>query len=162
MTESGQPARLGARLRALLELCPVEGPVADVGSGHGSLAYALAQRLPPGQVFATEARPGPAAELRRLLGERAGVVVLEGEGLAPLRRRGCRGVVVAGLGARSIAAILDRDRELALTLGWICLQPAQRAEWLSDWIRSQGCWSVRRASVEERGHRYQSFLLAPS
>ena len=152
-------ARLGPRLRALLDLCPVQGPVADIGSGHGRLAQELALRLPPGQVFATEAKPGPAAELRRLLDPRSAVQVLHGPGLGPLRRLGCRGAVIAGMGGRTIARILESERELALSLEWICLQPMQREECLTDWLDQQRSWTVRRTSVVDRGHRYHSFLM---
>ena len=152
-------ARLGPRLRALLDLCPVQGPVADIGSGHGRLAHELALRLPPGQVFATEAKPGPAAELLRLLGPQSQVAVLHGPGLSPLRQLGCRGAVIAGMGGRTIACILDSERDVALSLEWLCLQPMQRVEWLADWLAGQSSWATRRTTVLERGHSYHSFLL---
>lgn len=152
-------ARLGARLQALLDLCPVQGPVADIGSGHGRLAQELARRLPPGQVYATEAKSGPAAELRRLLDPMSRVRVLHGPGLTPLRQLGCRGAVIAGMGGRTIVGILEAELELARSLEWICLQPMQRLEPLTDWLAGQGCWAVRHTTVMERGRTYQSFLL---
>jgi tRNA (adenine22-N1)-methyltransferase len=154
-----RPARLGARLRSLLDLCPVEGPVADIGSGHGRLAYELALRLPPGQVFATESKRGPAAELRRLLGPLAAVTILEGNGLAPLRNVGCRGAVIAGMGGRTMAGILSADQDVALSLSWICLQPIQRVEFLAGWLSQQHGWTVRRTIAIERSHTYHSFLV---
>jgi tRNA (adenine22-N1)-methyltransferase len=154
-----RPARLGPRLRSLLDLCPVEGPVADIGSGHGRLAYELALRLPAGQVFATEAKRGPAAELRRLLGPLAPVTILEGDGLAPLRHVGCRGAVIAGMGGRTMAGILTADEDVASSLAWICLQPIQRVELLAGWLSQQGLWTVRRTIAMERRHTYHSFLL---
>lgn len=160
MTVTAAPrARIGPRLRAILDLCPVQGPVADIGSGHGRLAHELALRLPPGQVFATEAKPGPAAELRRLLDPLSQVAVLHGPGLSPLRQLGCRGAVIAGMGGRTIARILESERDLALSLEWLCLQPMQRVECLTDWLSDQGSWAIRRTTVRERGHSYHSFLL---
>lgn len=152
-------ARLGPRLRSVLQLCPVEGPVADIGSGHGRLAHELAGRLPAGSVFATEVRPGPVGELRRLLGEATPVTILEGWGLRPLAGLGCRGAVIAGMGGRTIAAILEADPALVAEMAWICLQPMQRMEWLTDWIRRQSDWSVRRTVTIERGHVYHAFRL---
>jgi len=152
-------ARLGPRLQALLELCPAEGPVADIGSGHGRLALELARRLPSGQVFATEAKSGPARELRRLLGADDRVKILEGNGLSPLRHLGCRGAVLAGMGGRTLVEILEADRDILAELSWICLQPMQRVERLVEWIGRQGGWSVVSVTTQERGHHYAGFLL---
>jgi tRNA (adenine22-N1)-methyltransferase len=152
---------MGPRLRAILQLCPSEGAVADVGSGHGRLALEMKRRWPERQVFATEINPGPSAELRRLLGAASGVEILEGEGLAPLAEHACRGVVIAGLGGSSIARMLERDRAVAQRLDWLCLQPAQRSERLLEWLEVAG-WALReRRQIAEKGHLYQLFLAAP-
>ncbi|MFZ0169956.1 MAG: tRNA (adenine(22)-N(1))-methyltransferase TrmK [Candidatus Dormiibacterota bacterium] len=158
---AGGRARMGPRLRAILELCPDEGAVADVGSGHGRLAAEIKRRWPQRQVYATEVHPGPSAELRRLLGATSGVEILEGEGLAPLAEHPCRGVVIAGLGGSSIARMLQRDRELAQQLSWLCLQPAQRSERLAQWLEAAGWTWLERRRVVEKGHLYQLFLVAP-
>lgn len=159
MIVTAPPARLGPRLRAVLQMCPAEGPVADVGSGHGRLAHELAGRLPEGQVFATEVRPGPIHELRRLLGEGSPVTVVEGWGLRPLAGLGIRGAAIAGMGGRTVAAILDADQAVVAEMAWICLQPMQRVERLTAWIGRQRGWSVRSAVAVERGHVYHTFLL---
>ncbi|HVB13178.1 MAG TPA: tRNA (adenine(22)-N(1))-methyltransferase TrmK [Candidatus Dormibacteraeota bacterium] len=159
--EPGGPARLGPRLRALLALCPPQGPVADIGSGHGRLALELKRRDHRRQVFATEINPGPSGELRRLLGALSGVQILEGEGLRPLAYLGCRGVVIAGLGGVTIAQMLERDRVAAGKLEWLCLQPAQRAERLRGWLQAAKWPILEHRQVQEKGHLYQLFLVAP-
>jgi tRNA (adenine22-N1)-methyltransferase len=152
---------MGPRLRALLELCPPDGPVADIGSGHGRLARELKRRDPSRQVFATEINRGPQAELRRLLGPVSGVQVLEGEGLRPLSELSCRGVVIAGMGGVTIAQMLQRDRDVAGRLEWLLLQPAQRTERLREWLETAG-WPLRdHRQVVEKAHPYQLFLVAP-
>lgn len=154
-------SRMGPRLRALLELCPPIGAVADIGSGHGRLALELKRRDPARQVFATEINPGPQAELRRLLGAGSDVRILDGAGLGPLRAWGCRGAVIAGMGGVTIAQMLQRDRDVARQLEWILLQPAQRAERLQGWLESTG-WPLRESrQVVEKGHLYQLFLVTP-
>jgi tRNA (adenine22-N1)-methyltransferase len=152
---------MGPRLRALLEFCPPHGPVADIGSGHGRLALELKRRNPGRQVLATEINPGPSAELRRLLGAESGVQILEGEGLRPVAGLGCRGVVIAGLGGLTIAQMLERDREIAQGLEWLGLQPAQRVARLQSWLQTAGWPLVDHRQVEEKGHLYQMFLVAP-
>jgi tRNA (adenine22-N1)-methyltransferase len=154
-------ARMGPRLRAVLELCPEEGSVADIGSGHGRLALELKRRVPQRRVFATEINSGPSGELRRLLGPASGVEILEGEGLAPLAGLGCGGVVIAGLGGVTMAQILERDHDVARQLGWVCLQPAQRAERLQSWLAGAG-WTLRdHRQVVEKSHLYQLYLATP-
>ena len=155
------PARLGPRLRHLLELCPEEYPVADVGSGHGRLALELALRRPGATVYATEARPGPARELRRLLGSGSPVRVLEGRGLEPLQGLGCRGAVIAGLGGHTIREILELSPSVALGLDWLCLQPMQDWEPLWSWMAGSGWWDPQVTSCWERSRVYRFMLLRP-
>lgn len=152
-------ARLGPRLRHLLDLCPREAPVADIGSGHGRLALELARAMPGTAVYATEARPGPAAELRRLLGPLGPVTVLEGPGLAPLRGRGCRGAVIAGMGGHTIRDILERDPDVARALSWLCLQPIQDWDQLEAWLGAAGSWRVGPSVSWERRRPYHAYLL---
>jgi tRNA (adenine22-N1)-methyltransferase len=155
------PARLGPRLRHLLELCPEEYPVADVGSGHGRLALELALRRPGATVYATEARPGPARELRRLLGPGSPVLVLEGPGLEPLQGLSCRGAVIAGMGGHTIRGILQTSPALARGLDWLCLQPMQDWEPLWSWVTASGWWELQTATCWERSRTYRTLLLRP-
>ncbi len=152
---------MGPRLRALLDVCPPRGAVADVGSGHGRLALELKRQDPSRRVFATEIKPGPQAELSRLLGAESGVQVLAGEGLRPLLGLGCHGVVIAGIGGVTIARMLAHEREMAGTLEWLVLQPAQREDRLQRWLEEVG-WPLRsHHQVLEKAHLYQVFVVAP-
>ncbi|MGH7666618.1 MAG: tRNA (adenine(22)-N(1))-methyltransferase TrmK [Candidatus Dormibacteria bacterium] len=153
--------RLGPRLKALVDLCPSTGAVADIGSGHGRLALALKRRDPRRLVFATESKPGPAGELRRILGPLSGVGILEGVGLQPLAGRGVVGAVIAGMGGNTIVRILDSDRALAERLVWLCLQPAQRAEPLEGWLGRSRWMRTATREVSEKGHLYRTFLVRP-
>ncbi|MGC1185466.1 MAG: tRNA (adenine(22)-N(1))-methyltransferase TrmK [Candidatus Dormiibacterota bacterium] len=157
----GGAARMGPRLRALLELCPQEGAVADIGSGHGRLALELKRRSPQRRVYATEINRGPSGELRRLLGCASGVEILEGEGLAPLAGLDCRGAVIAGLGGGSIAQMLERDAAVAQRLNWLCLQPAQRVARLQGWLEEAGWVVSEHRQVAEKARTYQMFLVTP-
>ncbi len=152
-------ARLGKRLQAVLNLCPQDGPVADVGSGHGRLALELAARAPGLRVFATELPGGPAGELRRMLGATSGVTILEGWGFRPLLGLGCRGAVIAGLGGHTLTTILESDWHVARQLSWLCLQPMQKVDRVVGWVSARDIWSVRRSVTVERGHVYHSLLL---
>ncbi|MGH7610645.1 MAG: tRNA (adenine(22)-N(1))-methyltransferase TrmK [Candidatus Dormibacteria bacterium] len=156
-----RPVRLGARLRAVLELCPPDGPVADVGSGHGRLALELKRRRPELTVVATEVCLGPQRELDRLLHPGSGVRVLWGDGLLPLVGLGCHGVVIAGMGGPRIAAILERGGVVARSLAWACVQPAQRERPLREWLGGAGWRVLAETEVQERAHRYPTLLVQP-
>ncbi len=152
--------RLGPRLRACLDLCPREGPVLDVGSAHGLLAQALRARDAT-VVYASEGKPGPAAELRRLAGGDPDLRILEGSGLAPARGRACRGAVIAGLGGHTIGAILQADADLARQLAWLCLQPVQGGGWLLATLPAWGYRLRAAARPVEGGRSYTALLVAP-
>ena len=72
-----------------------------------------------------------------------------------------QGVVIAGLGGVTIAQMLERDREIAQGLEWLGLQPAQRVARLQSWLQTAGWPLVDHRQVEEKGHLYQMFLVAP-
>jgi tRNA (adenine22-N1)-methyltransferase len=81
--------------------------VADIGAGDGALALALA--ADGRRVIATEAQPGPYRRLVARAG--AAVEVRFGWGLEPIRPGEVEMVAVAGMGERTILAILDRARD---------------------------------------------------
>jgi tRNA (adenine22-N1)-methyltransferase len=146
--------RLSPRLRHVLELVPDTGAVADIGSGHGALAAALAAR---GQrVLATERTPRTEAGLRRDLA-RIGIPVAtrRGEGLAVLRDGEVETVVIAGMGGRSLIRILDSSRWLPR---WLVLQPMQDADLVEAWILDRR-WPAVAGETVERGRRYRAWRV---
>jgi len=153
--------RLRPRLRACLDLTPRGGPVVDVGSAHGRLARAILAREPGCAVIATEAKPGPAGELRRVLGPLPGICIVHGPGLAPVRGRSLEGAVIAGMGGRTIIAILADGDDVVRQLSWLCLQAMQSTELLHAWLRRQGFRLRAAARPVEAGRVYRAVLVAP-
>src|ERR1700737_1036614 len=144
--------RLSPRLRHVFELVPLSGAVADIGSGHGALAAALAAR---GQrVVATERTPRTEAGLRRDLA-RLGIPVVtrRGEGLAALREGEGGTAGIPGLGGRSLLRILESSRWLPR---WLVLQPMQDADLVEAWIRATG-WAAGATEATERGRRHRAW-----
>jgi tRNA (adenine22-N1)-methyltransferase len=162
---------LPARLEGVLRLVPTTGAVADIGSGHGALAVALAAR---GQrVVATERTPLAAARLtadivRRLDamgGARraptpAGAAVVTpavrmGEGLTTLAEGEVATVVIAGMGARSIVRILDSAPWLPR---WLVLQPIQEPGLVAGWVESKG-WRSTAAETRQGRRAYRAWRV---
>jgi tRNA (adenine22-N1)-methyltransferase len=112
-----------------------------VGAGDGQLALELARRGL--RVVATERTP---ASLARLRVAAPGLDYRLGEGLAPLSTGEVEGLVVAGLGGRSIAGLLGRGRPAHLGLRWLVLQPQDRAHELERGLEGYavcfGGWAV--------------------
>ncbi|HXA42334.1 MAG TPA: tRNA (adenine(22)-N(1))-methyltransferase TrmK [Candidatus Solibacter sp.] len=146
--------RLSARLRGVLDLVPAYGAVADIGSGHGALAAAVAAR---GQrVLATERTPGRVESLRRDMARRGiPVATRRGEGLAALRQGEVDIAVIAGLGGRNLVAMLESSPWLPR---WLVLQPVQDAAMVEDWICAKGFAAVSDETTE-RGRRYRTWRV---
>ncbi|MEA2644946.1 MAG: tRNA (adenine22-N1)-methyltransferase [Chloroflexota bacterium] len=153
-----RPPRLSPRLRALLDLVPEGLAVADIGSGHGAVAHALAAR---GQrVVATERTPrtlgGLVADLARLPGGAAIAARARlGDGLAALAPGEVEAVVIAGMGGRSIVRILDSAPWLPR---WLVLQPVQEPGAVEAWIAARG-WEAVETPIAERRRRYRAWRV---
>ena len=146
--------RLPARLRATLELVPDDArSAADIGSGHGALAAALAERGL--RVVATErtVRSFEALNLdigRMTLPPHLSIETRLGDGLAALRPGEVDLAVVAGLGGRSLLRILESAPWLPSRL---VLQPMQDAHLVAAWLTAAG-WDVVEARIAQGGRWY--------
>jgi tRNA (adenine22-N1)-methyltransferase len=126
---------------------------ADIGAGDGQVALALARRGV--HVIATELRPGSFARLPASLERR------RGDGLSVLRPGEVEGVIVAGVGARTIARMLEGGGKVALSLGWLVLQPQQHVSQLEAWLARAG-YRLRAARDVDEGRRsYRVLLVEP-
>ena len=139
---------LSPRLRAVLDLVPATSSVADIGSGHGRLAVALARRGI--RVVAIERTPASFALLRDDLVRGGPVEARLGDGLGALAPGEVDVAVIAGLGGRGIQRILDRAPWLP---GCLVLQPMQDAHLLAAWLDLRH-WRRTERRIAERGRWY--------
>ena len=130
----------------------------DVGAGDGKLAAWLAAR--GHRLIATENKPGPLAEVRRRL-DPLGIEWRLGEGLLPVAAGEVEVAVIAGLGGRSIAAILDASPEVVTRLRALVLQPVQHLEELRRELDRGGYLVEAEAAVEQGRHRYVALRVVP-
>jgi tRNA (adenine22-N1)-methyltransferase len=152
----------GTRLAALAALIPEDcRAVADIGSGHGRLPGLLAARRPGVRCIAGE-KPGPTARALARRPHASGVEVRVGDGLDVLRDEdGIEAVVVAGLGGRTIAGILERGRDRALALRRVVLQPQGEAAEARRSLYRLGMAIVDERLVLERGRFYPLIAASP-
>lgn len=142
------------RLRAVAAAVPPGArSVADVGAGDGQLSRRLAARGL--RVVATEARPGPFARLRAALPQ---LDCRLGDGLNVLRPGEVDGVVLAGMGGRTIVRMLESSPEVAAGLDWLVLQPQQHVEPLRSWLASSG-YVIRACATTAQGRHSYTVLV---
>jgi tRNA (adenine22-N1)-methyltransferase len=146
--------RLPPRLQATLELVPAGArSAADVGSGHGALAAAMAAGGL--RVIATERTDRSFAALRRDVARVTALTgtVIEtrlGDGLAALHPGEVEVVVIAGLGGRSLVRMLVAAPWLP---AWLVLQPMQDTHLAAAWLHSRG-WAMHEARIVQGGRWY--------
>jgi len=126
---------------------------ADIGAGDGQVAMALVGRGL--RVIATEVRPSSFVRLPAWLDRRCG------DGLSVLRPGEVEGVVVAGMGGRRIAAMLERGREVVQSLRWLVLQPQQHVSQLEAWLPRYGYRLLAARDVEQGRRSYRVLLVEP-
>ena len=150
--------RLPRRLQGLLAALPCHGAVADIGSGHGRLAAHLV-RLGAGPVIATDISAAAVAEITDNL-QRWGLAdridVRCGDGLVPLQTAEVKGIVLAGVGARTIIAIASMAREKEVE--WMALQPMQRAGLIEPWLAAAGWTILHHSTIAERDRTYPTWI----
>lgn len=151
--------RLPRRLRAVMQMLPDSArAVADVGAGHGALAYHIGGVV--SRVIATDIRTGPYAELCRNLTAWRAAANIEtrlGRGLQPLARGEVDAVVIAGTSARTALAI--GEEAPAKRVRWLILQCMQGSRQIEPWMEARGWRVLRRIDVAGRRHVYPTWLI---
>ncbi|MBN2800191.1 MAG: tRNA (adenine(22)-N(1))-methyltransferase TrmK [Deltaproteobacteria bacterium] len=125
------------RLAAILELVPSGLLVIDVGADHGHISGALPR------VITTERHPHQA--------RRRGLRWVVADGLAPFREVPC--AVIAGMGARTIEAILSRGPAPAVAV----LHAPDDPPRLRRWLAANG-WRIDAESLAPEARRYAEVL----
>jgi tRNA (adenine22-N1)-methyltransferase len=84
-----------------------------------------------------------------------------GDGLSVLQPGEVDGVVVAGMGGRTIAGVLQAGSEVAVSLRWLVLQPQQHASWLEAWLLQAGYRLLGARDVDQGRRSYRVLLVEP-
>ena len=127
--------------------------LADIGAGDGQIALWLARR--GARVIATERGPGAFARLPASLERR------RGDGLSALQAGEVDGVIVAGMGGRTIARMIEGGREVASSLHWLVLQPQQHVSELEGWLARAGYRLLAARDVDEGRRSYRVLVVEP-
>lgn len=148
---------MNKRLACLAALIPDGRGLIDVGTDHGYLPLALAQRGYPGRLFASDIAPGPlraAEKTFREAGLSGRIELLLADGLDGCDPGAVDGIAIAGMGGDTVCGILDRAEWCLDARYTLYLQPMTRAEVLRYWLVHNGFAIVEETLVEDGGLLY--------
>lgn len=146
---------LTARLRAVADLIPQGGRLADVGTDHAYLPVWLLLRGRISQAIASDLREGPLARARETARQYHVEQYMDFrlcDGLSAIRPEETDAVAIAGMGGETIAAILGRapwTREKHLVL-----QPMTSFPELRLWLQQNGYKILKEHTAREGKRLY--------
>ncbi|ADY25187.1 protein of unknown function DUF633 [Deinococcus proteolyticus MRP] len=142
--------KLDPRLEAVLGFIRAETH-ADLGTDHAGLPIRLLQTGRVGRCIGVELNAAP-LELARRQVARAGLTgqieLRQGDGLAPLAVGEVQSVSMTGLGAGTIAGVLERGRQAGKLPGRVVVQPNDSPLALREWARQAGYWLDAEALID--------------
>ncbi len=154
--------RLSPRLLKIAGLVPENSVVADVGTDHALLPVYLVVTGKCPRAIASDVRPGPLDAARQVVARFAaeGLVDLRlGPGLTVLRPHEADVLVLAGMGGRTITAILERSPDVCASARRLILQPMNATASLRRWLLNHGFGLAEEELVRE-GERIYEVLAA--
>lgn len=158
---------LTPRLRAIADFVLPGRPMADVGTDHAQLPVDLVTRGAVPRAIACDVRAGPLEAARKTVAA-AGcadrVELRQGDGLAAVGPNEVETVVIAGMGGRSIAAIVDAARPGTGIAGVrrLVLAPNGGVGRLRRRLAELGWRIVDETVVDDAGHLYPIVVAEPA
>ena len=150
-----QSVELSRRLQEVVS-CVSCYPVADVGTDHGYVAIALAQKE-TGKVFGSDVNAGPLFHARENVarfGVEEKVELRLGSGLTPFQRGEIRSAVFAGMGGMLILRLLEEKREVTDGLEELVLSPQQDIPAVRKGVEALGFGIIEEKMLKEDGKYY--------
>lgn len=149
---------MNKRLEAIYDQIEKGKGIIDVGTDHGYLPAALAEKGYKGRIIASDIHAGPLAAARRTA-ESSGVEdkiqFLLCDGLEDCDPGAVDTIVIAGMGGDTICGILDRA-EWCMTPDYtLILQPMTKAEVVRYWLAYNGYEFLMEELVKDGGTIYQ-------
>ena len=157
--------KLTPRLQAIAELIPQGSVVADIGTDHAYLPiYLLLEQICQHAVASAinEAPLKQAQETIAAFNCHQRIDLRLGDGLDVLTGADdVDTVVIAGLGGRTIASLLDRGKNKLSQIKRVILQPMNEAGYLRLYLANNGFALVHEALVAEGKYLYEIILAKP-
>lgn len=164
MRVPGPAVRMCPRLLAIGELVVPGQPLVDVGTDHALLPAALVLRGTVPRALACDRAADPLARARATI-DRLGladrIALRQGDGLAAVADGEATTAVIAGVGARTLLAILAADPRRTRGFGRLVLQPNHGHEAVRRWLVGHEFSLVDERLVEDRERFYTVIAAEP-
>ncbi|RME24929.1 MAG: SAM-dependent methyltransferase [Deltaproteobacteria bacterium] len=160
------PSQPGPRLLSLADRVPAGRPMADIGTDHGLLPVWLLVRGRVPSAIGVDLRAAPLRAAARtaaawgLAGDPR-LSLRQGDGLAPLEVGEVDTVVIAGMGGRRIAALLEAAPRRRSALRRLVLQPNTEARALRAALQDLGWHLVDEDLCVEGGREFLTLVAEP-
>lgn len=152
--------RSGRRAEAIAAAIPADAQaVAEVGCDRGLVLDAILRGHPYIRIVGTDRLAGPVALVPPEIAARVELRV--GEGFHALTPREVDGVVIAGMSAKTIVAILSERPEITRDLAWLVLCPSHFEDELRAGLTTLGWHPANEWLVFDRGRFYEVILARP-
>lgn len=156
--------RMCPRLLAIGELVVPGETLVDIGTDHALLPAALVLRGTVPRALACDRAADPLARARVTI-DRLGladrIALRRGDGLAAIADEEATTAVIAGVGARTLLAILAADLPRARRFGRLVLQPNYGHEEVRRWLVGHDFAVVDERMVEDRERFYTVIAAEP-
>jgi len=153
---------LSPRLSSVASFVIPGKPCADIGTDHGRLpVYLIANNICPKVIAAdqTETNILPARELISLLDMEDRIEIRVGDGLEVLQPKEAATIVLSGMGANTIKAILKGYETVLLTAQRLVLQPQRATPMLRRFLAKSG-WQIIDEDIVHDGDFYYEIIAA--
>ena len=152
-----QGETLDRRLQSAARQVRMGSRLADIGTDHALLPFALVRSGVCPYAVASDIRTGPAERARRAVEEAQladRIEVRLGPGLSVLQPEEADDLVIAGMGGETIVSILGEAPWIRSAHFRLILQPMSRPEVLRRWLHRAGFLLEAEPAVEDGGHLY--------
>ncbi|MCC6625367.1 MAG: tRNA (adenine(22)-N(1))-methyltransferase TrmK [Deltaproteobacteria bacterium] len=147
------------RVQAITRAIPDDARgLVEVGYDRGLVLDAVRVARPDLRLVGVEIQPGAAARVPPSL---AGIDLRTGDGLAPVAPGEVDGVIMAGLGARTMLRVLASRPEVTARLGWLVLCPSHFEDDLRPGLDALGWHPDHEVLAHERDRFYEIVRAAP-
>ena len=148
---------LSRRLSAVAELVDACESMADIGTDHGYIPIFLVEKEKVGHAIAMDVRTGPLERAREHVKQHGLEEYIElrlSDGADKLKPGEVQAVVIAGMGGRLMARIVDSCRDVFSALSFFVLQPQSECGYVRHFLEESGFQIVSENMVKEEGKFY--------
>lgn len=156
---------LSSRLTMILNAIPPQTAVADIGTDHGQIPWALWERGVNKPIIATDiSRPSLEKSMNQgsLRAITEGPTHRVGDGLVPLAWGEVDVVVMAGMGGLLMMSILDRDLAKTKSFSRLLLQPMNAVDALRSYLVDHGFGIMKEDLAYDEGRYYELIVATPN